>query len=629
MQNTRHRGGLYDAQFEHDACGLGTVVHLDGVASHSVVTQALEVLKRLNHRGATGSDPETGDGAGILIQMPHRFLARVAKSDGIDLPAAGDYGVGMVFLPQHATHRLRCEEIAVRTIAEEGHRAVGWRDVPVESAAIGAVARASEPRTRQLIVERRHGSLDAFERKLYVIRRRIEKAVRAANINDFAIASLSTKTIVYKGLLLATQLGAYYPDLADPDIESALALVHSRFSTNTLGSWDLAHPFNLIAHNGEINTIRGNCNWLAAREPQMHSKLFGDDLQKLYPITEEGWSDSAKLDAALELLLQAGRPLEHALAMLIPPAWSDPTLEMDDDVRAFYEYHTTLIEPWDGPAAVIATDGEKVIATLDRNGLRPGRWLRTKDGICVLASEIGVLDIPEADIVETGRLEPGRMLMFDTASGRVVLDHEIKRVLSRQRPYRQWLNQYKLYLDDLRPQQGISIDDGALPQLQRIFGYTREDLSLLLTPMALTGAEAIGSMGDDTPLAALTSRNRLLPSYFKQQFAQVTNPPVDSERERLVMSLRVGVGAIGNLLEESPEHCRRVTTLSPILTNGELEKLRALRREGFRAATISTLFPLAEGEAGLAQALDLVCREAAQLVWGGHDDRDPVGSWRQ
>ncbi len=617
MQNTRHRGGLYDAQFEHDACGLGTVVHLDGVASHSVVTQALEVLKRLNHRGATGSDPETGDGAGILIQMPHRFLARVAASDGIDLPAAGDYGIGMVFLPQHATHRLRCEEIAVRTVAEEGHRAVGWRDVPVESAAIGAVARASEPRTRQLIVERRHGSLDAFERKLYVIRRRIEKAVRAANINDFAIVSLSTKTIVYKGLLLATQVGAYYPDLADPDIESALAIVHSRFSTNTLGSWDLAHPFNLIAHNGEINTIRGNSNWLAAREPQMHSKLFGGDLQKLYPITEEGWSDSAKLDAALELLLQAGRPLEHALTMLIPPAWSDPTLEMDDDVRAFYEYHTTLIEPWDGPAAVIATDGEKVVATLDRNGLRPGRWLRTKDGICVLASEIGVLDIPEADIVETGRLEPGRMLMFDTAAGRVVLDHEIKRVLSRQRPYRQWLNQYKLHLDDLRPQQGMTIDEGALPQLQRIFGYTREDLSLLLTPMALTGAEAIGSMGDDTPLAALTSRNRLLPSYFKQQFAQVTNPPVDSERERLVMSLRVGVGAIGNLLEESPEHCRRVTTLSPILTNGELEKLRALRREGFRAATISTLFPLAEGESGLAQALDLVCREAAQLVWGG------------
>ncbi len=629
MPHADHSGGLYDAQFEHDACGLGTVVHLGGVASHSVVIQALEVLKRLNHRGATGSDPETGDGAGILIQMPHRFLARVAASDGIDLPAAGDYGVGMVFLPQHATQRLRCEEIAVRTVAEEGHRAVGWRDVPVNNAAIGPVARASEPRTRQLIVERRHGSLDAFERKLYVIRRRIEKAVRAANINDFAIISLSTKTIVYKGLLLATQLGAYYPDLADPDIESALAIVHSRFSTNTLGTWDLAHPFNLIAHNGEINTIRGNCNWLAAREPQMHSKLFGGDLQKLYPITEEGWSDSAKLDAALELLLQAGRPLEHALAMLIPPAWSDPTLEMDDDVRAFYEYHTTLIEPWDGPAAVIATDGEKVIATLDRNGLRPGRWLRTKDGICVLASEIGVLDIPEADIVETGRLEPGRMLMFDTAAGRVVLDHEIKRVLSRQRPYRQWLNQYKLYLDDLRPQQGMTIDEGALPQLQRIFGYTREDLSLLLTPMALTGAEAIGSMGDDTPLAALSSRNRLLPSYFKQQFAQVTNPPVDSERERLVMSLRVGVGAIGNLLEESPEHCRRVTTLSPILTNGELEKLRALRREGFRAATIATLYPLAEGEAGLARALDLVCRETAQLVWGGHDDRDPVGSWRQ
>ncbi len=619
MRNTDHTGGLYDRRFEHDACGLGTVVHLDGVASHSVVDQALTVLERLDHRGATGADPETGDGAGILIQMPHRFLARVAAEEGMDLPAAGDYGVGMVFLPHDASTRLRCSEIAVRTVAEEGHRAVGWREVPVVPEAIGPLARESAPLVRQLIIERRHGSLDAFERKLYVIRRRIQKAVNAAGIPDadFAIISMSAKTVVYKGLLRAPQVRSYYPDLSDPDVESALALVHSRFSTNTLGTWDLAHPFNMIAHNGEINTVRGNANWLAAREPQLHSKLFGGDLQKLYPITEERWSDSAKLDAALELLVQAGRPLEHALAMLIPPAWSDTTLDIDDDVRAFYEYHTTLVEPWDGPAAVIATDGDKVVATLDRNGLRPGRWLRTKDGICVLASEIGVLDIPESEIVETGRLEPGRMLMFDTASGRVVQDREIKRVLSRQRPYRQWLNQYKLHLDDLRPQQGVSIDESALPLQHRIFGYTREDLSLLLTPMAMTGGEPIGSMGDDTPLAALTSRNRLLPSYFKQQFAQVTNPPVDSERERLVMSLRVGVGAIGNLLTETPEHCRRVTTLSPILTNGELEKLRALRRDGFRAATISTLYPVAEGEKGLAKALEMVSREASQLVWSG------------
>ena len=619
MRNAEHIGGLYDRQFEHDACGLGTVVHLDGVASHAVVDQALTVLERLDHRGATGSDPETGDGAGILIQMPHRFLARAAAEEGIDMPAAGDYGIGMCFLPHDASMRLRCSEIAVRTVAEEGHRAVGWREVPVVPEAIGPLARETAPLVRQLIIERRHGSLDAFERKLYVIRRRIQKAVSAAGVSDaeFAITSMSAKTVVYKGLLRAPQVRAYYPDLSDPDVESALALVHSRFSTNTLGTWDLAHPFNMIAHNGEINTVRGNANWLAAREPQLHSKLFGGDLQKLYPITEERWSDSAKLDAALELLVQAGRPLEHALAMLIPPAWSDTTLDIDDDIRAFYEYHTTLVEPWDGPAAVIATDGDKVVATLDRNGLRPGRWLRTKDGICVLASEIGVLDIPEADIVETGRLEPGRMLMFDTASGRVVQDREIKRVLSRQRPYRQWLDQYKLHLDDLRPQQGVGIDEQALPLQHRIFGYTREDLTLLLTPMAMTGGEPIGSMGDDTPLAALTSRNRLLPSYFKQQFAQVTNPPVDSERERLVMSLRVGVGAIGNLLTETPEHCRRVTTLSPILTNGELEKLRALRRDGFRAATISTLYPVAEGEKGLAKALEMVSREASQLVWSG------------
>jgi glutamate synthase (NADPH/NADH) large chain/glutamate synthase (ferredoxin) len=619
MRKSDHSGGLYDQRFEHDACGLGTVVHLDGVASHSVVDQALTVLERLDHRGATGADPETGDGAGILIQMPHRFLARVAAEEGMDLPAAGDYGIGMVFLPHDAGTRLRCSEIAVRIVAEEGHRAVGWREVPVVPDAIGPLARETAPLVRQLIIERRHGSLDAFERKLYVIRRRIQKTINAAGISDaeFAITSMSAKTVVYKGLLRATQVRSYYPDLSDPDVESALALVHSRFSTNTLGTWDLAHPFNMIAHNGEINTVRGNTNWLSAREPQLHSKLFGGDLQKLYPITEERWSDSAKLDAALELLVQAGRPLEHALAMLIPPAWSDSTLDIDDDVRAFYEYHTTLIEPWDGPAAVIATDGEKVVATLDRNGLRPGRWLRTRDGICVLASEIGVLDIPESEIVETGRLEPGRMLMFDTASGRVVQDREIKRVLSRKRPYRQWLDQYKLHLDDLRPQQGIGIDEQALPLQHRIFGYTREDLSLLLTPMATTGGEPLGSMGDDTPLAALTSRNRLLPSYFKQQFAQVTNPPVDSERERLVMSLRVGVGAIGNLLTETPEHCRRVTTLSPILTNGDLEKLRALRRDGFRAATISTLYPVADGEQGLARALEMVSREASQLVWSG------------
>ena len=337
-----------------------------------------DLLERLDHRGATGADPETGDGAGLLLQMPHRFLARVAAEEGIDLPAAGDYGIGMVFLPHDATTRLRCNEICVRTVAEEGHRAVGWREVPVVPEAIGPLARATAPIVRQLIIERRHGSADDFERKLYVIRRRIQKAVHAAGIadSDFAIPSMSAKTVVYKGLLRATQVRAYYPDLTDPDVESALALVHSRFSTNTLGTWDLAHPFNLIAHNGEINTVRGNANWLSAREPQLHSKLFGGDLQKLYPIVEERWSDSAKLDAALELLVQGGRSLEHALAMLIPPAWSDATLDIDDDVRAFYEYHTTLIEPWDGPAAVIATDGDKVVATLDRNGLRPGRWVQ-------------------------------------------------------------------------------------------------------------------------------------------------------------------------------------------------------------------------------------------------------------
>ena len=613
--------GLYDPAFEHDACGLGALIQLDGTASHDLVAHALEALRRLDHRGATGADPDTGDGAGILLQMPHRMLERVADEVGIELPAAGDYGVGMVFLPRDPRERLRCEEIAVRIVAEEGHRALGWREVPVAEGVIGPVARSSQPLISQLFIERRDmdGDQDAFERTLYVIRRRLEKAVALAGIPSgrFAVASLSSRTVVYKGLLRGNQVAAFFPDLTAADTESALALVHTRFSTNTLGTWDLAHPFNMIAHNGEINTVRGNGNWLSAREPQMRSDLFGGNLQKLFPIADEGWSDSAKLDAALELVVQAGRPLEHALAMLIPPAWNDPSLDIDEDVRAFYEYHATVIEPWDGPAAVVATDGTKVVAALDRNGLRPGRWVRTRDGLCALASEIGVLDIPQSEIVETGRLEPGRMLMFDTASGRVIRDAEIKRVLSRKRPYRQWIERYKLYLDDLRPQPTHPIESDQLAELQGIFGYTREDLDLLLAPMATGGTEPVGSMGDDTPLAALTNRPRMLTTYFKQQFAQVTNPPVDPERERLVMSLRVGVGAIGNLLDETPEHCRRVTTLSPILQNGELEKLRALRRDGFRAATLSTLYRTADGGEGLAHALDVLCREAAQLVWGG------------
>ncbi len=612
--------GLYDPRFEHDACGLGAVVRLDGDRSHGVVAAGIEALRNMDHRGASGSDPETGDGAGILVQVPDGFLRRAAREElALELPAPGDYAVGMVFLPRDGALRLRCEELLVRICAEEGHRALGWRDVPVRSERIGELARTSEPCVRQVLVERRVGDADAFARKLAVIRRRVEREAFAVGVPmaDFSVVSLSARTLVYKGLLRARQLDAYYPDLTDAAFASALALVHSRFSTNTLGTWDLAHPFNLLCHNGEINTVRGNGAWLTAREPQLRSELFGGDLQKLFPIAEERWSDSAKLDAMLELLLLGGRSLAHGLAMLVPPAWTDPTLDLDDDVRAFHEYHASLVEPWDGPAAILASDGIRVVATLDRNGLRPCRYSRTRDGLVVIASEAGVLDLPARDIVEENRVEPGRMLVLDTESGRVIGDAETKRVLSRRQPYRRWLDAEKLFLDDQRPRPAAGLAADELERLQRAFGYTQEEFRLLIVPMARDGSEPIGSMGDDTPLAALSERPKLLSAYFKQHFAQVTNPPIDPQREALVMSLRTTVGAIGNLLDETPEHCRRVAMPTPILQNGELCKLRALDRVRFPTETLSTLYPIVDGSAGLEQALDALCRTASRLVWDG------------
>ena len=612
--------GLYDPRFEHDACGLAAVVRLDGVRTHEVVAAGVEALRNMDHRGASGSDPETGDGAGILLQVPDAFLRRVAREQlQLELPAPGQYAIGMAFLPREPGLRLRCEELFVRICAEEGHRALGWRDVPVRSDRIGELARLSEPVVRQLFVERRGGGDEAFERKLAVIRRRVEKEAGAGGVEmaDFSVVSLSSRTIVYKGLLRARQLDAYYSDLAAPDMASALVLVHSRFSTNTLGTWDLAHPFNLLCHNGEINTVRGNGAWLTAREPQLRSDVFGGDLQKLFPIAEERWSDSAKLDAMLDLLILGGRSLPHALAMLIPPAWTDPTLDLDDEVRAFHEYHASLVEPWDGPAAILASDGVQVVATLDRNGLRPCRFIRTRDGLVVIASEVGVLDIAPSEIVEAGRLEPGRMLVADTVSGRLIRDGEVKRDLAARRPYRQWLDQEKLFLADQRPRQVEPMSPGEVRRLQCAFGYTQEDLRLLIAPMARDGAEPVGSMGDDTPLAALSERPKLLSAYFKQHFAQVTNPPIDPQREALVMSLRTTVGAIGNLLDETPEHCRRVAMPTPVLQNGELAKLRTLDRERFPTATLSTLYPIVDGPAGLERAVDALCRDASRLVWDG------------
>jgi glutamate synthase domain-containing protein 2/glutamate synthase domain-containing protein 1/glutamate synthase domain-containing protein 3 len=595
-------------------------VRLDGAHTHDLVEQALTTLANLDHRGATGADPLTGDGAGILTQVPDALLRDVCRVDlGLELPGTGNYAVGVVFLPQDPVQRLHCEELFVRIVAEEGHRSLGWRDVPVRSEHLGETARRSQPVVRQLFVERRTGDDEAFSRKLTVIRRRVEKAVEHSGVPSalFSVVSLSQHSMILKGLLLATQLKEYYPELSDPRYTTGLALVHSRFSTNTLGTWDLAHPFNLLAHNGEINTIRANENWLAAREPQLRSELFGGDLQKLFPIAEERWSDSAKLDGMLELLVLGGRSLEHAVAMLMPPAWTDPSLNLPDEVRAFHEFHATLVEPWDGPAAIIASDGRRVVAALDRNGLRPIRFVRTIDDLVVLASEAGVVPIEPERIVEAGRLGPGQMLVMDPQAGRLVHDNEVKRVLARRRPYREWLTEHKKFLEDLPAHETAGIEDAELVTLQRAFGYTIEELRLLLTPMARDGREPIGSMGDDTPLAALSERPKLIAAYFKQHFAQVTNPPIDPQREHLVMSLRTSVGAIGNLLGERPEDCRRVDIPTPVLQNDGLERVRHLHRDGFEAATLSTLYRISEGADGLARAVDSLCRRASQLVWDG------------
>jgi glutamate synthase (ferredoxin) len=616
----RQPAGLYDPRFEHEACGMGALVRLDGAAGHELVEQALEALRNLEHRGATGSDAGTGDGAGIMTQLPDRFLREAFRRElGHDLPRPSAYAAGLVFLPGDPALRLRCEELCVRICAEEGHRALGWRDVPVRPDRIGELARRSQPFVRQLFVERRSGSQPEFERKLYVIRRRVERAAAAAGVPEaqFSIVSLSSQRLVYKGLLTASQLPRFYPDLADPAFETALALVHSRFSTNTMGTWDLAHPFNLLAHNGEINTVRGNANWLAAREPQLRSELYGGDLQKLFPIAEERWSDSAKLDAAVELLVLGGRSLSHALAMLIPPAWTDPGYEMDDDLRAFCEYHACLAEPWDGPAALVATDGVQVVAALDRNGLRPARYQRTRDGLVVLASEVGVLELDDGDVVESGRLEPGSLLLLDTASGRMVRDREVRGTLARRRRYRSWLDQNQVSLDDLPEATAAPLEAVRRDRLLRAFGYTAEELELVVGRLAEDGSEPVGSMGDDIPPAVLSDRPRLLSAYFKQQFAQVTNPPIDPQREALVMSFQTSVGAIGNLLEERPEHCRRVVTASPVLTAEQLERLRCVGRAGFESVTLPAVYPLADGPAGMERAVDELCRTASRAVWDG------------
>ena len=608
---------LYDPRTEHAACGLGLIARQDGVRSHELIEQAVAMLSAMEHRGARGADPETGDGAGLLLQVPDRFLRRWARAElELELPPIGRYGVAMCFLPQDPDLRMRCEELCVRITVEEGEQVLGWRDVPRDSTAIGRTALASEPVIRQLLIGRGRSQDDgAFRRKLLVIRRRVELAAAARRVPEaaFCIPSLSNTTLVYKGLVSAPQLPAYFPDLRESEVESALALVHSRFSTNTLGSWDLAQPFQYLAHNGEINTVRGNSQWMHAREPLLRSALLGDDLTKLFPLIDERWSDSAALDAAFELLVAAGRSPAHALAMLIPAAW-DLNPDMDDELRAFYEFHAGLVEPWDGPAAVAFCDGRQIGATLDRNGLRPARYQVTRDGLVALASEVGALELDPADVIVNGRLAPGEMLVVDTVSGALRGDRELKSALARRRPYRALLDEQKVYLEDLPPVAVTAPDRATLERDLRLYGYTREEIRLVVTPMVRDAQEPIASMGVDTPLAPLSARPQLLAAFFKQQFAQVTNPAIDPQRETLVMSLRTSVGAQGNLLDESPGHARRVAMTQPLLTTADLETLRSLPRERFQTRTLDATYELGGGGRGLARALELLCREASRAI---------------
>ena len=613
--------GLYNPAHEHDACGIGFVAQIDGTPSHDIIRKGLEILVNLQHRGACGCDSETGDGAGILIQIPHEFFARETAALGIRLPNPGEYGVAMCFLPVERQQRLACEGLFEKITREEGLTVLGWRDTPVQVDAIGRIARASQPYIEQFFVACPAGMpVDQLERKLYVISKRTEAAVAASDIRDksfFYIPSFSSRTIVYKGLLLANQIGEFYNELLDPSAKSALCLVHQRFSTNTFPTWQLAHPFRYLCHNGEINTIRGNINWMNARESVMMSPNF-DDIKKIFPVIQPGVSDSAALDNAVELLTMAGRTLPHVMAMLIPEAW-DADQTMSAEKRAFYEYHASLMEPWDGPAAVAFTDGRLIGATLDRNGLRPARYLVTNEGLLVMASETGVLPFQPREIAYKGRLQPGKMLLVDLEQGRIVPDEEIKRTLATRQPYEEWLKKNQITLQSLpEPTRIQGSDHATVISRQRCFGYTDEDIRMLLSPMATNGEEAIGSMGTDTPLACLSDKPQSLFHYFKQLFAQVTNPPIDPIREDMVMSLTSYIGTERNILAETPENCHTLKMPHPVLTNRDLEKLRRVSRGDLLASTLPTIFDVLEGERGLKRALNSLCRRASLAVKAGY-----------
>ncbi|MCX6903873.1 MAG: glutamate synthase large subunit, partial [Verrucomicrobia bacterium] len=611
--------GLYDPQFEHESCGVGFVVNVQGRRSHDIIHQALQILVNLRHRGACGCETNTGDGAGILIQMPHRFLQQACADADIPLPGPGEYGVGSIFLPADDAHRRKCERRMAEIIEEEGQTLLGWRTVPTNNSNLGDTARAAEPALRQVIIGKNPNLKTPmeFERKLYVLRRRFENAIRYSgnrSTQDFYVCSLSYKTLVYKGMLMSEQVEEYYPDLTDPAMESALALVHSRFSTNTFPSWPRAHPYRYVAHNGEINTLRGNINWMRARQALFESDLFGDDLKKLLPVICEDGSDSGMFDNCLELLVLAGRSLPEAVMMMIPEPWTNHE-SMSPEKKAFYKFHSCLMEPWDGPASIAFTDGVCIGACLDRNGLRPSRYYVTKDGLVIMASEVGVLDIAPERILQKGRLQPGRMFLIDTAEGRIVADEEIKQKAATAHPYQKWLDQYLVELDDLPDPVALpEMDHASVLQRQQAFGYTYEDQRLLMAPMATDGVEAIGSMGTDTPLAVLSDKPQLLYTYFKQLFAQVTNPPIDCIREEIVTSAEMAIGSERNILQPDPESCQLIQLKSPILTNEELAKLKHVTEAKFKSVTLAILFKVNHGGAGLEKALEDLFARASQAI---------------
>ena len=619
------RHGLYDPAQEKDSCGVGFVAHIKGHRSHQIVTDAVTVLENMEHRGACGCEANTGDGAGILTALPHEFLAKVAREDlSVELPEPGRFGAGLVFLPTNSSERQRCKQAVEQIVAEQGQQTVGWRPVPTqpELADVGPTARKAQPHMEQLFIAAGETEGEAFERQLYLIRKRASHLLRNDSSLEqaklFYICSLSTKVMIYKGMLRTLQLMTYYPDLADPDYTTHLAMVHSRFSTNTFPSWDRAQPNRFMCHNGEINTMRGNINWMKAREGTMRSSLFGEDLNKIFPVVEPDCSDSGNFDNALEFLLMTGRTLQESVMMMIPEAWQKHE-SMDEAKRAFYEYQSCLMEPWDGPASIVFTDGQYIGAVLDRNGLRPSRYYLTHDDRVIMASEVGVLPIEPQLVKAKGRLQPGRMFLVDFKRGRLIPDEELKSEFSTRQPYATWLREQRIELPDLRPnKEPHSFDADTLLSRMQAFGYTLETLQFMLRPLIQERRDPVGSMGNDSALACLSDQPRMLYDYFKQLFAQVTNPAIDSIREEIIMSLECYIGPEENLLAASEQACHRLLIPHPILTNEELAALKRMDHRGWKSQEIDITFPRDSGADGMVSALDRICAEAERAIDEGY-----------